>query len=247
MTNDTKLLDGKVAVVYGAGVMGVAAARSFAREGARVFLASRGPAVHEHIETDRVDALDEAGVEAHADAVVARAGRIDVSFNAIGIRGDLQGTPLVEMDSADYQAPIALGTTTHFLTARAAARRMIPRRAGVILLLTATASWSGHALRRAYPMGGFGVACAAIEGLTRSLASELGPSGIRVACLRSEGVAEGFGDGRSALRDVIEGDSMLRRLPTAGDVGDVAALLASDRAALVTGAVINVSGGAVVV
>jgi 3-oxoacyl-[acyl-carrier protein] reductase len=266
------LLEDKVAVVYGGGgLIGGAVARAFAREGARVFLAGRTPAKLDAVadeisaagglvETATVDALDERRVEEHVDEVVAQAGRIDVSFNAMGIRGELQGTPLVTISQEDYAAPILTGATGHFLTARAAAPRMLEQRSGAILLLTATATWSQAALRTPIPMGGFGVACAAIEGLARSLAGELGPRGVRVVCLRSEGVAEvahGFStDGAAAiglspgeladLKPLLEGETLLRRLPTVADLANMASFMASDRAGAMTGAVANVSCGGVV-
>jgi 3-oxoacyl-[acyl-carrier protein] reductase len=267
------LLEDKAAIVYGGGgLIGGAVARAFAREGARVFLAGRTPATLDAVagdisaaggmvETARVDALDERSVEEHVGAVVARAGSIDVSFNAMGIRGELQGTPLVAISQEDFAAPILTGATGQFLTARAAARRMLEQRSGAILLLTATATWSQAALRMPIPMGGFGVACAAIEGLARSLAGELGPRGIRVVCLRSEGVAEvahGFSSDTAAaiglspgeladLRPLLEGETLLRRLPTVADLANVATFMASDRAAAMTGTVANVSCGGVVV
>jgi 3-oxoacyl-[acyl-carrier protein] reductase len=215
------LLEDKAAIVYGGGgLIGGAVARAFAREGARVFLAGRTPATLDAVagdisaaggmvETARVDALDERSVEEHVGAVVARAGSIDVSFNAMGIRGELQGTPLVAISQEDFAAPILTGATGQFLTARAAARRMLEQRSGAILLLTATATWSQAALRMPIPMGGFGVACAAIEGLARSLAGELGPRGIRVVCLRSEGVAEvahGFSSDTAAAIGLSPGE-----------------------------------------
>ncbi len=98
------LLQDKNAIIYGAGGnIGGAVARTFAREGARVFLAGRTAAKLEVVAKDIeaaggrahtavVDALDERAVEEHADAVVAQAGSIDVSFNVI-TRGDVQGTP----------------------------------------------------------------------------------------------------------------------------------------------------------
>jgi len=127
------LLKDKNAVIYGAGgAIGSAVARAFAREGAKVFLAGRTLAtldtVAEEIrsagglaETAEVDALDETSVDAHADAVVQKAGDIYVSFNAISIR-DVQLIPLVEMSREDFMSPIATGVSAHFLTARAAAR-----------------------------------------------------------------------------------------------------------------------------
>jgi NAD(P)-dependent dehydrogenase (short-subunit alcohol dehydrogenase family) len=106
------VLEERTAIVYGAGSIGGAVARAFAREGARVFLAGRNrdrlDAAAEAIraaggtaKTAVVDALDAAAVDAHADAVAVQAGGIDVSFNLI-THGDVQGTPMAEMDVDDY-------------------------------------------------------------------------------------------------------------------------------------------------
>src|SRR5678815_3216422 len=104
------LLEKKIAIVYGAaGAVGGAVARAFAREGAKVHLTGRDQRALDAVardvgaaggaaETARVDALDESSVDEHARAVVARDGRIDVSFNAIGIpQTGIQGIPLVEL------------------------------------------------------------------------------------------------------------------------------------------------------
>ncbi|MDL4820244.1 SDR family NAD(P)-dependent oxidoreductase [Actinomadura opuntiae] len=257
------LLQDKNAVVYGGGGrVGGAVARAFAREGARVFLAGRTRAALDKMaaeiaeaggdaETAEVDALDERAVEEHTAAVAAAAGRIDVSFNAVGTWGDVQATPMVELAAEDYLRPIQIATTAHFLTARAAARRMAAQGSGVILTLSATGTLSKVALRTPIPMGGFGVACAAIEGLTRALAGELGTSGVRVVCLRPEGIAEPFADPdpashRATITDVVEQEALLRRRPSVREVADVAAFLASDRAGAMTGTVVNVSCGTVV-
>ncbi len=80
-------------------------------------------------ETAEVDALDEAAVDAHADAID---GGIDISFNVIDLN-DVQGTPLAEMAVDDFWRPIDTAVRSYFLTARAAARHMIRRGGGVIL------------------------------------------------------------------------------------------------------------------
>jgi nucleoside-diphosphate-sugar epimerase len=138
------LLENTNALVYGAGgKIGAAVARAFAREGANAFLAGRTLTTLEAVaaeisiaggtaETAEVDALDEQAVEEHASSVAGRAGSIEVSFNAISL-GDVQGTPLLEMPLEDYSRPIMVGTTTHLLTARAAARHMLERGSAVTL------------------------------------------------------------------------------------------------------------------
>jgi 3-oxoacyl-[acyl-carrier protein] reductase len=256
------LLEDRNAVIYrGGGSLGGAVARAFAREGARVFLAGRTREKLEEVaeqirsaggvaKTAEVDALDEQVVEKHIGEVVEQAGSIDISFNAISIR-DVQLTPLVEMSREDFASPIMTGTTTHLLTARAAARRMAERGSGVILTLSASAV-------RAYVpgvyVGGFGVACAAIEALTKQLAAELGPQGIRAVCLRLEGIPESWEglstEGWSAPPTKIEAQmrarSLLGRVTTLADVGNAAAFLASDRAGATTGTVFNLTSGTVV-
>jgi NAD(P)-dependent dehydrogenase (short-subunit alcohol dehydrogenase family) len=145
------LLEDKNAVIYGGGgAIGGAVARAFAHEGAKGFLTGRTmdkidtvagdiSAAGGTVETAQVNALDERAVEDYAYAVAREAGRIDVSFNAIGIpQQGVQGIPLVELSAESFDLPIRTYTTAPFLTARAAARRMVEHRSGVILTLTAT-------------------------------------------------------------------------------------------------------------
>jgi 3-oxoacyl-[acyl-carrier protein] reductase len=222
------LLENKNAVIYGGGgSIGGAVARAFAREGARVFLAGRTLAtldgVAEEIrsaggvaETAQVDALEEQAVDEHADALAARAGGIDISFNLISY-GDVQGTPLAEMPLDDFERPVVTAVRTQFLTSRAAARHMIGQGSGVILFF----GGDGDPLPDYY-LGGFQVALSAIESLRRQLASELGPHGIRVVTLQTgggpESIPESF-DAREAITEGIVGLTMLKRAATLDDVG----------------------------
>jgi 3-oxoacyl-[acyl-carrier protein] reductase len=263
------LLQDKIAVVYGgAGAIGAAAARTFAREGARVFLAGRTADRLKAVATDivgaggdadwaLVDALDPGAVRAHADEVVATAGGLDISFNAIGV-DHVQGKPLTDLTSEEFSFPIATYTTTQFLTATAAARHMRERGSGVILLLSTTAS------QVALSTDGFGPACAAVEALSVQLAGELGPHGVRVVCLRPDGIAESVDHG-SHVRDVFTRiaesagmtledllaagpgapGALLERPVTLADVAETAAFLASDRAAATTATVADISRGSV--
>jgi 3-oxoacyl-[acyl-carrier protein] reductase len=189
------LLAVKNAMVYGAaGAVGGAVARAFAREGPKVYLAGRSVAIVEAVaeeivaaggqaDTAQVDALDKRAVDEHAAAVAKQAGRIDVSFNAIGI-DHVQGVPLTELSLEDYSLPIITYPRTQFLTTTAAARHMVSNGSGVILTLSTTAA------RVTLPSDGFGVACVAVEALSRQLAGELGPYGVRVVCLRPDAIPE---------------------------------------------------------
>jgi 3-oxoacyl-[acyl-carrier protein] reductase len=259
------LLEDKNAIVYGGGgAVGGAVARTFAREGAHVFLAGRTIApldeVAEEIrsgggvaETALVDALDEMAVENHIGEVAATTGRIDILFNAIGMQ-DVQGKPLHEMSLEDFTRPITIATRTQFLTARAVARRMIGQGSGVIMTITA-----GPA-RRALPnVGGFDTACAAIEGLWRTFAAELGSYGIRLVVVGSAGSPD-TPDVQETLRlhagatdksfEEVLADSgngtLLGRLPRVAEVASAATLMASDRASAMTGVIANVTCGYIV-
>ena len=249
------LLEGKNAVIYGGGgAIGGAVARAFAREGAAVYLAGRTlaplDAVADDIraaggtaETAEVDALDGQSVDEHADAVAARAGSLDISFNLIS-HGDVQGTPMVEMELADYVRPVVAAVSTTFLTTRAAARHMIPQGSGVLLAF----GGSGDPLR-GYSLGGLQVAFEAIESMRKQLSSELGEHGIRFVTLRTGGVTETIPDTDGSMQKVIqdiEDTTMLGRAATLEDVGHAAAFAASDRARTMTAATINVSCGALI-
>jgi NAD(P)-dependent dehydrogenase (short-subunit alcohol dehydrogenase family) len=250
------LLDDKVAVIYGAGgAIGGAVARTFAREGAKVFLSGRNAASVDAVVDDivaaggeadaaQVDALNEDAVEHHVASVIQKAGRIDVVLNAVGF-SVVQGVPLTELRLEDFAHPIVTWTTTQFLTARAAARHMAKRRSGVILTLSASPARVALA-----STSGFGVACAAIEGLSRTLAAELSPLGIRVVCIRPHRIGDTLGSdpdfptvGAAEFRSFIENLTLLKRLPTLADVADTAAFLASDHAAAMSGTVANLTCG----
>jgi 3-oxoacyl-[acyl-carrier protein] reductase len=155
----------------------------------------------------------------------------------------VQGTSLIEMSLEDFARPITIATRTQFLTAKAVAPHMIKKGSGVIMMITATPSRIGWPL-----VGGFGTACAALESLSRTLAAELGPQGVRVVCLRSAGSPESIPDtldghaaGNRMTRDefiaALKEMTLLKRLPSLADVGDVAALMASDYAGSMTGTV----------
>lgn len=256
------LLESKNAVIYGAGgAVGSEVAKNFAREGARVFLTgrtrSRLDPVAEEItgaggsaEVAEVDALDEESVDAHARAMAAEAGSIDVSFNLVS-RGDSHGTPLAEMTTPDFTGAILTGITANFITARAAARQMIEQGSGVILALN---SGSAHGSPM---MGSTGPADAATDTFVRNLAAEVGPHGVRVLGLWVAGIPETITAERLAATDSslqmdeealkgllahLDGMRMLPRSPRLAEIVDTATFLASDRASAITGTFTNATG-----
>ena len=135
------LLENKNTVIYGAGgAIGGAVARAFAAEGANLFLTGRQRAPVEAVAQDivsvggsaevaEVDALDEQAVDKHLQSVIDEAGRVDISFNAVGVPdAKILGVPLVEVDAEQFSLAITAYTRSYFLTARLAARRMVANR-----------------------------------------------------------------------------------------------------------------------
>ena len=256
-------LENRNAIIYGAGgSIGAAVATTFAREGARLFLAGRTQEKLDKVaktvadaggqaDVAVLDALDEQAVDDHALAVAAQAGSIDVSLNLIS-RGDIQGTPLTEMTVADFTRAIVNGATTTFITARAAARHMIKQGSGVILALD---SGSAHG---SPGMGSTGPTDAAIDTYIRNLAAEIGPHGVRVLGIWTAGLPETLSPEKlrtvnadlqlddaafQGLLNNLDQLRMTRRSPTLAQVAATAAFLASDGAGAITGTFVNVTSG----
>jgi NAD(P)-dependent dehydrogenase (short-subunit alcohol dehydrogenase family) len=262
------LLKNKTAVIYGAGgAIGGAVARAFAREGAKVFLTGRNlasvAATAKEIvsaggaaEAAQVDALDENAVEDHLAEAVKKAGAIDISFNAITPvpQPGTQGIPIAQLSVESFTAPITAYMRSYFLTARAAARRMVENRSGVILSHTPEPARLGAPL-----IGGMGPAWAAMEAFNRNLSAEFGSYGIRAVCLRSTGLpetrtievvfglhAKAMGIPQEQFLKFIESMTHRKRSSTLAEVADTAVFLASDRASGMTGTVANLTGGMIV-
>lgn len=254
------MLEGKVAVIYGAGgAVGGAVAHAFAREGAKLFLTGRTRAPVDTVakavgstEFAQVDALDEQAVDKHLQSVIDTAGRVDISFNAAGIHtSEIIGVPLTELDVGQFSLPITMHATSYFLTARLAARRMIPNKSGVIMTVTTLHSRTGLPF-----VGGYGPAQAAKEALTRDLSAELAPHGIRVIGLRPQAMPEASKIGeafearakaagltREKLLELLASKTHPRRLMTLAEMANVAAFMASDGASGMTGTTVNLTMG----
>ncbi|MFQ6396607.1 SDR family NAD(P)-dependent oxidoreductase [Nocardia sp. KC 131] len=261
------LLENKNVVVYGAGgAVGSAVARGFAHEGATVFLTGRNLDVIDTVakeisatggkaQTAVVDARDEEVVTEHLDAVVAGAGSIDVSFNAIGISPvGLQGIPLTELPVENFLRPITTYAQAHFITAKSGARHMIPRQSGVIMMHTPEPA------RLPMPLvGGMSVGWAAMEGLNRALSAEWAQHGVRAICLRTTGMvetpvihtvyglhADAIGVTKDQMIEMASAMTHRKRLTTLAELTAAAVFLASDRASAMTGTVANLTGGIIV-
>jgi NAD(P)-dependent dehydrogenase (short-subunit alcohol dehydrogenase family) len=258
------LLKNKVAVIYGAGgAIGGAVARAFGSEGAELFLTGRLRAPVDAVAKDivsaggcaesaEVDALDEQAVGTHLQSVIDKAGRVDISFNAIGVPdATILGVPLVEMDADQFSLSISTYTTSYFLTARMAARRMVANKSGVIMTVTALPSRTGTRLN-----GGYGPAQAAKEALTRDLSAELAPQGIRVVGLRPHGIPEtrtmrevfdikgpGMGITWEQFQGYLASTTHPRRVMRLEEVANMAVFMASDKASGMTGTTVNLTMG----
>lgn len=258
------LLENKVAVIYGAGGgIGGAVARGFAREGAKVFLTGRHRAAVEAVAKDivsaggfaevaEVDALDERAIDEHLQSVIGKAGRVDISFNAVGIPDlEILGVPLVELELEQFSRPLTSYTTSYFLTARLAARRMVANTSGVIMTVSALHSRIGIPF-----VGGYGPAQAAKEALTRDLSAELAPHGVRVVGLRPQAMletrtirnafeprAKATGMTWEQWQQLLASRTHGRRLMTLVEMANVAAFLASDGASGMTGTTVNLTMG----
>lgn len=247
------MLENKIALIYGAGgFVGGAVARAFSREGATVYLAGRTQAKLDSLagdiranggvaHTTALDAHDEQAVNAFVDAVFQQAGAVDISMNLISY-GDVQ-QPLMEISVADFLQPIVNAIRTQFITTRAAARYMIPRRSGVIL------TFGGNGPQTLPNLGGFKIALDAIEGHRRQWAVELGQFGIRVVTLKTGGIPEAIPDSFERKAEItadVLNATLLNRAATLEDVGNVAAFVASDLARTMTSTEVNISCGAMV-
>jgi NAD(P)-dependent dehydrogenase (short-subunit alcohol dehydrogenase family) len=258
------ILNDKVAVIYGAGgAVGAAVARAFASEGARLFLTGRSLApvdvVAKEIVADggsavaaEVDALDERAVDEHLQSVIDTSGRVDISFNAVGIPStNVLYVPLAELDVEHFTLPITTLVTPYFVTARLAARRMIPNGSGVIMTVTTLHSRQGFLLA-----GGYGPAQAAKEALTRELSAELAPHGIRVVGLRPHAMpetraikdsyetrAKASGMTWEQFQDVLANRTHTGRLMALAETANIAVFMASDKASGMTGTTVNLTMG----
>ena len=264
--NSNPILRGRHAVVFGAsGSIGAAVAKEFAAEAARVFLAGRTKASLETVaeqiraaggeaQTAVVDALDDSSVNRYLDDVAKQAGKIDILVDLTGpLASDYgNGKVAVELTVDEFMAPLATIVRSHFITARAAARHMIKQKSGVIIFVT------GSPARPHVPGAtAIGAAFSAIENLTQNLAFEVSRSGVRVVCVRtlvnvdSRSIRDTMGFLARQLNITTDqamaqiAQSTFLKVPaTVQDTANAAVLVASDRARMMTGTVVNATAGA---
>jgi NAD(P)-dependent dehydrogenase (short-subunit alcohol dehydrogenase family) len=250
-------LEGRRAVVTGGAVgIGLAIARRLAEAGAAVVIgdlhdtdaavAALGADTGARIIGTHLDVADTASIVACADLAVDELGGLDIWVNNAGI---YPSTPLLDLTDESWDAVLDVNLRGSFVGAREAARRMSGAgRGGVIINIASTAG---------YQAGGPGVAHYvsskhAVRGLTKSLAVELGPQGIRALAVAPTLIeTPGIEAGREAFREAGLGDildSYAERLPlgrvgVADDVARVVLFAVSDLAEFMTGSTLLVDGG----
>lgn len=238
-------LDGKVVLVTGAaGGLGLVLCQAFADEGGRVVLAD--------LEVDRVEAAavevpggtaevvdvtNSADIRRLVDSTVAAHGALDVLVPAAG---RYQGTGIDDVEPAAWDDLHAVNVRGTFLSAQAALRVMTPRRSGSIVILGSISGQVGGVQSGV----AYATSKAAVIGLTKALARYAGPFGVRVNCVNPGYIEAGMSlemtpEDKQRTIDATP----LRRAGTAKDVAAAVVWLASDAAAFVTGAQLDVNGG----
>jgi 3-oxoacyl-[acyl-carrier protein] reductase len=246
--------DGRVAFLTGAGRgIGAATARTLAEQGAAVAIADLDLEPAEEVAAEvraaggtalalRVDVTSSEQMEGAVKQAVGELGRLDILVPLAGITRD---NLLFRMTDDDWDSVIGTHLRGSFLAARAAQRYMVPQKYGKMCFIS-----SGGALGTR-GQANYSTAKAGMQGLTRTLAIELGPFGINVNAVApgfietrmTRATAERVGMTFEDYKEQAAKNNPLRRVGQPQDVANVIAFLVSDEAAYVNGQIIYVAGG----
>ena len=240
-------LDGRVALVTAAGAgIGRATAHALAQAGAAVAVtdideeAARQVAGEVGGEAHRLDVADEGEVRAVVAAVAGRHGRLDVLVNNAGLGARV---PTVDLPAERWEQALAVGPTGSFYCAREAGRHMLAAGRGAVVNV---ASIMGLAGGRHYPNLAYHAAKGAVVNMTRALACEWAPHGVRVNAVAPTFVRTRLTEALladPAMERRLLDDTPMGRLAEPEEVAAAILFLASDAAAMVTGVTLPVDGG----
>lgn len=246
------LLNGKVAIVTGASSgIGRAAARLMAQQGARVVVTARREgelaALVSEIRGLGGEAIALAGDvldERHAEAVVALAvgafGGLDIAFNNAGTLGAIGPTPSISLH--DWADTLAANLTGAFLGAKYQIPAMLNRQGGSLIF---TSTFVGYTA--AFPgMAAYAASKSGLIGLTQALATEFGPSGIRVNAILPGGTDTPMGREVANTPEAqahVKALHALKRMATPEEIAQSVLYLASDASSFTTGTALLVDGG----
>ena len=244
-------LAGKIALITGSSRgIGRGIALEFAREGAHVIVNYRRDAAAADATARAIEALggnaialqadvsDWPAVQGMVDAALKHFGHLDIVVANSGIASRV--APLWDLDVEHWHKVINVNLHGVFYTCRATAGHLVERKSGTIILISSIGADACG------PMGApYYVAKAGVNALTKSLAKECAPVGVRVNCIAPGLVATDMGDRMMKFY----GDALLSGIPLgrAGqpeDIGKAAVFLASDDASFITGKILRVDGGA---